>query len=155
MYRLLMSCILGFLCLTFPAFGQDEEASSRKQLFSHDSHVEPGNGVIHWKIVNKTTKTIALKFFVRKTTDPDREGWIWPTQKTHIPIKADDYEGYTTRNCRLGEQICYGAGYKDDPYGKAFWGIGFEGDQSCKSCCAICRRQEELYDVMEIKELKD
>jgi hypothetical protein len=58
----------------------------------------------------------------------------WPGDGLSWTI--DDYEPHKyVLNCRAGESICFGAW---EPNGELRWGVGYQRDRHCESCCYTC-----------------
>jgi tetratricopeptide (TPR) repeat protein len=82
-----------------------------------------------WRLRNNTGETIHVKLF-----GPGRSH-VWPGVGRNWRLDAGArLEQRIT--CLQGEKICYGAWYRRDP--DTFWGVGLDGDQSCRGCCTTC-----------------
>jgi len=47
-------------------------------------------------------------------------------------------------SCKEGETICYGA-WTSASTSDLFWGVGKDGDKSCKNCCTVCDGREAQF----------
>ena len=119
-----------------------------RHQFSYDPEIRPGYGVVHWRIRNFSGRTVALKFFVDRSPDESRIHWTWPSADEHRTLRPEAVETFTTRNCLLGENVCYGAAFENDFFGPTYWGVGIKGKLSCHGCCRICGPQEDNYDTV-------
>jgi hypothetical protein len=70
---------------------------------------------------------ISLEFSSSKTR-------VWPGNGRYYVL--DDYEPHSFKlNCQRGEKVCYGAW---ETGGEVRWGMGFQRDRRCTSCCYTC-----------------
>lgn len=60
---------------------------------------------------------------------------VWPgNNRVYI---LDDYDTKNiTLSCNYGELICYGAWVQGES--SRYWGVGYNGRQSCSNCCYTC-----------------
>jgi hypothetical protein len=59
-------------------------------------------------------------------------GVVWPANGHWV--LDDRVERCALLACVPGEQVCYGGTNNSGSY----WGIGYDGSQSCESCCGTC-----------------
>ena len=62
--------------------------------------------------------------------------WFWPNSVfiDYWTSTSDDLSTHKL-NCRPGALLCFGA---KNESGTISWGVGFDGDRSCDSCCWTC-----------------
>jgi hypothetical protein len=86
-------------------------------------------GQVTFRIQNNAPYTVNVKLF-----SDTRKNWQWPTSSTHWTLDDGKLHELTV-SCRVGEKVCYGGWYANE---KTYWGVGFEGRQSCTDCCLTC-----------------
>lgn len=62
----------------------------------------------------------------------------WPGGGKIFPLGDSQFHTFRL-NCQPGEKICYGAWRDGSPNGR-YWGSGYNGRQTCATCCMICGR---------------
>lgn len=82
-----------------------------------------------FNIKSNHEKVVSVEFYSQ-----DRN-YVWPGGgKVYV---IDDYKTHSyPLSCRSGETICYGAWVRNRT--SQYWGVGYDDDHGCKSCCWIC-----------------
>ncbi len=93
-----------------------------------------------WRIKSEHPNVVSLEFYSQ-----DRNH-VWPGDGDIYVIEDWKTHSYSL-SCNYGEKICYGAWVRNDS--DSYWGAGFDGDQACDTCCAVCG-----YGDIETKVLK-
>ena len=86
-------------------------------------------GEVVWKIKSEHPNTVTVEFYSQ-----DRNH-VWPGGGEVYVIKDWDTHSYSLP-CNSGEKICFGAWVMNDT--SSYWGAGYDGDEACDNCCAIC-----------------
>jgi len=84
---------------------------------------------LQWHIRSEHDYAVSLEFYSQ-----DRNH-VWPGNGEVYVIRDYDVHDYTL-TCNNGEKICYGAWVRNDS--SSYWGSGYDGEQSCDSCCFTC-----------------
>ncbi len=111
MHKILTKIVFGFLLIAGAGTGPAQ------------------SGEATFVLTNNAPYTIMIKFFSQN------RGWEWPTATTHWTL-TDNGEHAFRLGCQDGEKICYGGAYTADD--RTYWGVGFNGNKSCKGCCLVC-----------------
>ena len=82
-----------------------------------------------WHFRSEYDYAISLEFYSQS------RGHVWPGDNQVYVIRDGDVHDYSL-SCNNGEKICYGAWVRNNS--SSFWGSGYNGDQSCDSCCFTC-----------------
>ena len=92
-----------------------------------------------WNVRSDYPRIVHLVFY-----SIDRNA-AWPGDDEVYILDDWDVQTYTLE-CNRGEQICLGAWVRgsDDEY----WGVGYNGEQGCESCCYICDGGETGVEVL-------
>jgi hypothetical protein len=100
-------------------------------LLSFGAGVKPARSEnATFKLTNSAPNIIWVKLFSQS-----REGWQWPSSKTHWILDDGAQHALTAGHCQPGEKICYGGSYQNN---KTHWGVGLDGKRSCTHCCITC-----------------
>ncbi len=83
-----------------------------------------------WTFDNQTDTEISLEFY---SQDRDHD---WPGDDRVYLISPTDGARTYVLSCNRGENICYGGWIMGDR--ATYWGRGYNDQQSCPDCCAIC-----------------
>jgi hypothetical protein len=86
---------------------------------------------VSFNVKNLTGKTVVTAFYSQT-----RPGLAWPGLNQGYNFEPNDSR-VQSLNCKFNEKVCYGAWYRDNPAG-TYWGAGFNGANSCASCCITC-----------------
>ncbi len=86
-------------------------------------------GELVWRFRSEHPKRVQLEFY---SASGDH---VWPGGNEVYAIADGKVHTYTL-SCRSGEKICYGAWLKSNT--RSYWGSGYDGRQSCDSCCFTC-----------------
>jgi len=79
-----------------------------------------------WYFESNHPNAVSLEFYSQ-----DRNA-AWPGGGEVYVIR--DWERHTyTLSCNYGEQICFGEWVRGDS--DSYWGVGYNGEQWCGSCC--------------------
>ena len=84
---------------------------------------------LQWHVRSEHEYAVSLEFYSQ-----DRNH-VWPGNDEVYVIRDYDVHDYTL-TCNNGEKICYGAWVRNDS--SSYWGSGYDGEQSCDSCCFTC-----------------
>jgi hypothetical protein len=84
---------------------------------------------LQWHIRSEHEYAVSLEFYSQ-----DRNH-VWPGNDEVYVIRDYEVHDYTL-TCNNGEKICYGAWVRNDS--SSYWGSGYDGKQSCDSCCFTC-----------------
>ena len=84
---------------------------------------------LQWHVRSEHEYAVSLEFYSQ-----DRNH-VWPGNDEVYVIRDYDVHNYTL-TCNNGEKICYGAWVRNDS--SSYWGSGYDGEQSCDSCCFTC-----------------
>lgn len=84
---------------------------------------------LQWHIRSEHEYAVSLEFYSQ-----DRN-YVWPGNDEVYVIRDYEVHDYTL-TCNNGEKICYGAWVRNDS--SSYWGSGYDGKQSCDSCCFTC-----------------
>lgn len=76
----------------------------------------------------------------------DNRNWEWPGDDKVYVLDDSRVHDYSL-GCNSGEKICYGAWPKGTR--KSYWGVGPDGNQSCRGCCYICNGGETGVIVLQ------
>ncbi len=89
------------------------------------------DGVATFYFTNSAPNIIVLKAY------SETRNWVWPGANSYWVLDDNSQQYYASLACRVGEKICFGGSYSpsDTPF---YWGVGFQGNKSCASCCLIC-----------------
>ena len=88
-----------------------------------------GAAELQWTFDNETDVDISIEFY---SQDRDQ---VWPGgDQVYIlgPTESRTYD----LSCNQGENICYGGWIAGDD--STQWGSGYNDQQTCETCCAIC-----------------
>jgi hypothetical protein len=91
-------------------------------------------GVFTFKFTNKAPFTVFVRMF------SESRNVHWPAQG-HF-ILNDGVKRDARISCLVGERVCYGASYQTDGGGR-YWGVGYNGNQTCADCCVRCGTMQE------------
>jgi hypothetical protein len=83
-------------------------------------------GSVTFCFTNKASSIIYLRAFSenRNVVWPASGYWYLNDRAQHCTLLA----------CRSGEHICYGG----DNGAGTYWGVGYDGNYGCSSCCGYC-----------------
>ena len=82
-----------------------------------------------FRIRSEHPKQVSLEFYSQ-----DRSH-VWPGSGEVYILKDWDTHSYSL-SCNYGEKICFGAWVRNQS--STYWGVGYNGNQSCTNCCAKC-----------------
>ena len=82
-----------------------------------------------WRIQSEHPNHVSLEFY---SQDRSR---VWPGGGKVYIIEDWDTHSYSL-TCNDGENICYGAWVGNDT--STYWGMGYDGAEACRTCCAVC-----------------
>lgn len=84
---------------------------------------------LQWHIRSEYDRPVSLEFYSQNRNH------VWPGNNEVYVIRDYDVHNYTL-TCNNGEKICYGAWERNNS--SSYWGSGYDGKQSCDSCCFTC-----------------
>jgi hypothetical protein len=87
------------------------------------------SGDTTFKLTDQAGYQIIVKFYSKT------RNWVWPSATTHWTL-GDTAQHSFSLACNNGEKICYGGAFAAND--ATYWGVGFQGNKSCKDCCLIC-----------------
>jgi hypothetical protein len=109
------------------------------QTPSFQQQAVPGNG----SSGSTNNLNASIVFRVRSSYQYNMQLAFYSQNRQHVwpgydrAYELNDYDTHAFQlACEEGERICYGAWPKgrSSPY----WGVGYGGQQGCKSCCWVC-----------------
>lgn len=86
-------------------------------------------GELTWHFRSEHQYAVSLEFYSQ-----DRRH-VWPGSDEVYVIRDYDEHEYSLA-CNSGEKICYGAWVRNET--TSYWGSGYNGRESCDSCCFRC-----------------
>jgi hypothetical protein len=87
------------------------------------------SGDTTFKLADQAGYQIIVKFY------SETRNWVWPSATTHWTLTDTGQHAFSLA-CQNGEKICFGGAFAAND--ATYWGVGFQGNKSCKDCCLIC-----------------
>ncbi|MCC0056712.1 MAG: hypothetical protein H6883_11305 [Rhodobiaceae bacterium] len=109
-------------------------------LFSLAQGLAASAETLTWHFRNDHPNTVSLELY-----SEDRDH-VWPGGN-EVYILDDGNEITISIECNSGESICYGAWVRNRS--STYWGVGYDGEQSCDDCCYTCDGGETELSILD------
>ena len=135
--RWILATVLCIAICGFSAFAQSSLPAHADTGTGDSGSAQISTGIVEFTLEDRCNDGDRIEYRFFQFTDSEGGAeitMIWPSEDEYYYM-PDYGTGYTSRlTCSSGQLVCFGA----REGARGYYGVGFDGDQGCESCCLWC-----------------